>query len=227
MIPKWLIRQISLKHGRRLPKKVLFVEERKVLDPQDWRLNHCDICFKEVESYPIYRDGKVWHRECDPMRVKQPPVAFPGAVIGSARSAWSEETKQEGNLPDGEYRFWYGARTPSSEMRTCRACGKTLWRHDQAVAHKDDSASWVGGQKCTERLVDAYKRLLKTHKCVICRAQTYYEKWGVPLCQPNTVNHKCIETWKFVNDGCFSLQIELLQDDEEEKELPKPWESAT
>lgn len=221
---------MCLKHGRKLPKRVLFEtpKPKDEFDAKDWRLTHCDKCFQEVKSYPIYRNGKVWCRECDPMRVSQLPVVQPH-TIGSSRATWSDDTKIEGNLPDGDYRFWYGARTPSSEMRTCRACGKTMWRQDQAVAHKDDQSVIVNGLRCTERLVAAYKRLLKVHKCVICRQMTHYEKWGVPLCLPTSINDKCITTWKFVSGDCFALTMELMQDEEEEvKEMHKPsWGDAT
>lgn len=86
-----------------------------------------------------------------------------------------------------EYRFWAMAlldNAPAAALIECRACGSLQGHTRQArVFHHAQG-------KCTSKLCEAYKLLLKDERCLICDAKTGQTKYGVPLC-----SSACVQAW--------------------------------
>jgi hypothetical protein len=129
------------------------------------------------------------------------------------KAAWPEQ----GNLPNNDYRFWWGNVYAASQFSMCRLCGKVAQTGYQRKQHMEDS-------KCTVLLVRAYKLLLRDHLCVMCDERTTHEYWGVPLCKP-----ACVEAWMYdLTHGHPGLKAALkiverdLPDWMREKETQKP-----
>lgn len=122
-------------------------------------------------------------------------------------------TRSEGNLLNPDYRFFLGAKEPSSYYSRCRACRIVLIGHTERVKH-------MQRYKCTNWLVQSYKVLnlipgalvviptINKRECVACGAITADTSWGVPLC----TKASCQEIWMFDDEmPCANLTGALVK----------------
>jgi hypothetical protein len=96
---------------------------------------------------------------------------------------------QEGNLRDGEYRYFIGVVEPARFWSKCRFCLHLYDARLQREVHNKE-------QGCPKNLEAVYKLMLakKPVMCALCERQTACQRWGIPLCW-----QECQERWKFQN----------------------------
>jgi hypothetical protein len=176
----------------------------------------CDDCVKvarENDRKKYGRDSRPWGRESG-----IESTIWRG--YGDDGFKTEEEIEQEkvkaamrdipaGNLKEAEYRFWIGNMSQLSNTAICRACREELYTGENGRnLHKLKVDLWKNNTPCTVALVDCYNRMLRIHKCIVCREDCgNNSRWGVPLCSP-----KCVKKWKFENNFWISLDMELRQE---------------
>jgi hypothetical protein len=164
----------------------------------------CPVCSKHVfkkllygseQAEGIWRNGSYYHYACNNQDLHTPCYSRrPEAQRGSDQ-VW------KGNLGDAEYQFWIGHKESYNRMAMCRACRATIYGDDKDRArHFRDETRKVGGDQCSVRLVNVYKRIQCFKTCIVCKKMRFnHSKWGVPLCD----SAECLNKWKF---GCDPYQ---------------------
>lgn len=99
-----------------------------------------------------------------------------------------------GSLQNDEYRFFIGKSQPGWTVATCRWCGALFYNVDERKKHK--------AQRCKEKLVKLYARLLSKSCCMACGALTKEEYWGIPLCDIS-----CQNDWRFRLPEPFKVML--------------------
>lgn len=141
------------------------------------------------------------------------------AVFGDERTTVKrprvkDEQISGGNLIWQDYRFFTGAKEPSSQYSRCRACRMILCGQAERVEHLKQF-------KCTLWLAESYKVLnllpnalvsigaISKRECVSCGQVTTHSLWGLPIC--DKPKH-CIENWMFDEDMlCANLTAALVK----------------
>lgn len=194
--PLWILRQLILPYGRKLPARPKEAVTRGA--------QMCSVCKYEIRESSVYRGERWYHKWCDPLKQ---PARFGAYHPWYQRDADEERVKQDGNLGTDEYRFWIGSIVPGSDMSICRACQEACYSPADRLAHKGSVKARVKGMACTTQLTNAYKELLATNKCVVCRETCYTAKWGIPLC----FKGDCLDRWKFNTTPWVNLTMALFQ----------------
>lgn len=165
---------------------------------------------------PQYSRGQYYHLTC--------PTPDDDAQEDNSYHRWmngwmsrSEKAAKEakllvakGNLEQEEYRYWigYDMEPAESSWAMCRTCRSSTYGKDQRKAHLNDPDFLVGGMNCSERVVEALRRISDTAICIVCKKpRGNYSKWGVPLC----VSSSCERAWKFGQDRWIYLEKEFLR----------------
>jgi hypothetical protein len=170
-----------------------------------------------VEATRSYRDHKYYHENCYILMKKHPGSIVTVSKDFKPNSDWYAEQLEEeeeeiitsaeridGNLSTGEYRWWIGSRMKTSSFAMCRACRSIVSDPLQRMMHKESPK--IEGMTCKIRLYHAYRFLLEQvrHRCVVCRGETRYVEFGVPMCMG------CVNTWKFGKEELPTLQGAMI-----------------
>lgn len=165
----------------------------------------CPTCHKAVtrkkmvgqmQTEGFYRNGDYYHYNCIPQsehdwRGRREVTLIP-----------------RGNLESEEYRIWIGSKETYTTYAMCRCCRTSVYSTLDRQLHIKNEKFAVGGDRCSTRLVKAYKAMLDLSICVICKKQRFSnEKWGVPLCD----RPECETEWKFGQNKYMALEYQLLQ----------------
>lgn len=124
------------------------------------------------------------------------------------------EKISNGNLIWQDYRFFIGAKEPSSQYSRCRACRMVLCGQAERAEHLKQF-------KCTLWLTESCKVLnllphavvklgaITKRECVSCGQITTNSLWGWPICDRPKA---CIENWMFDEDiPCANLTAALVK----------------
>lgn len=229
ILPNWRLHQLNSQgKGERLgklPKLPVPVAPRDETWP-------CGMCKRPVYNQLIggsaslngvYRDSKRWHYQCAPYpRFFDSPTGIvrivgpdgPAVSTQNLAEEWKKIREDRlmkpemGNLPEAEYRYWFGSRSRDVTFSKCRACNTIVYGTNDRVAHFRDDKFKVGGNACTTQLTLAYKAMLRTNEdiCIICKGKRFKHcKWGVPICQLAN----CINEWKFGLGKMMPIELEL------------------
>jgi hypothetical protein len=199
-LPNFMLRRLSMPGGVRLAKQTAFVDAEGI----------CPSCKKPVLNKKIMDrvqlDGliqgdNVYHYRCwSDICCERHPTTILGPAMKYTRQL------VPGNLGREEYRFWIGSKQNWVGYATCRACRMVTYSSRERTLHFDSEAFTVGGDKCSTRLVNAYKNLLCVDTCMICKKQRFgHQKWGIPICE----QLNCIEAWMFGDMRWMGLEMEL------------------
>jgi hypothetical protein len=198
-LPNWMYRRMAEPAGIRLHKRPVI--ERIPLRPFGYSIpkdRPCALCGDQVPVILMlgaeqlqgeYRAKEFFHTKCLAMFNKR-----------------VEKKNMPGNLAQDEYRFWVGSRAVFSTMGVCRACLHTSHGALERIKHLADDKCTIDGDRCAQRLVRAYKELLKHPLCLVCKKERYtHDKWGVPIC----ARPGCEDEWKFGLAGYPALRVIL------------------
>lgn len=124
--------------------------------------------------------------------------ATPLRLIKSGRSGYSPlAIPKEFEL--WEYRFWAMSTVNSKLLVTeCRCC------QNLGSSNTTQRRQHFKLNRCSSKLIEAYKLLLKDKRCIICNAKTIKATWGVPLC-----GDACIEAFCEVESQPMALKQAL------------------
>jgi hypothetical protein len=200
-IPRYIIDRYVRAGGARLPRR----QELLIV------AGICPECSKAVYSRVIGRsetmngiwlNGDKYHHECFKNRPLPNYRALPSVYQEGRRG----ERHPKGNLDDAEYRYWVGTREAWSAWAECRCCKKSTYSLEEREKHLKDPSFAVGGERCSTRLVNAYKLMLDSEQCLVCKGRRWMaQKWGVPLCS----DPRCIDSWRFEKTHWAALELQL------------------
>lgn len=159
---------------------------RRLCYPSAYRLPHLERLVFPVPKAAVKRPAS-------PLSRLNGPRVLPGSVIDTTALT-------AGNLPNEEYRFWFGHRQTSWMDSVCRCCGANCYTKTARERHLLEG-------DCKENLLFVYRRLVKDANCVCCDGRTRKQKWGVPLC-----SDECIKEWKFSAPGALKFEIMALKE---------------
>lgn len=99
------------------------------------------------------------------------------------------------NLPNEDYRIWFGRAHSGWCSATCRWCG--------AICHtKETRNAHLLNGTCDTHLLAIYRILRKDGNCACCDDRTTKAKWGVPLC-----SDECVDEWRISLPGVLKFEI--------------------
>ena len=182
-LPIYFLRRLGMPRGHRLTSS----------KPPEEVVGTCPACHKPVfrktflgvkQVTGIYHGTDYYHYGCQPIQEWE-----------TYHRHQSDKVRVElGNLSQEEYRYWIGYVAKASTWAQCRACRTVTYSAREREEHFKDKNFLVGGNQCTVRLVNAYKIMLTSTLCVVCKQQRWGgQKWGVPLCD----RPECEKLWKF------------------------------
>jgi len=195
-LPNYILQRFSKPGGVRLAKKEEYVPIAGI----------CPICLRNViwrkyvsggaeQVDGVYQNGVYYHWQCRPStyEVYGPPKVDDAKVPA-------------GNLDNEEYRYWVGGPQEDYVFAMCRACKKCKYGKPERQQHFKDPDFLVNGDPCTTQLVNAYKYLMESKLCLVCKQNRYNRsRWGVPLCE----QPECLRKWKFSTDKYIALEFQL------------------
>jgi hypothetical protein len=89
------------------------------------------------------------------------------------------------SVSTGDLRYWLGDEHPNvAHVGMCRNC-------KQVAINKKERAEHLA-KGCGAILEAAYKKLKRSHECVVCNGSTTHKMWGLPLC-----NKECEFEWMY------------------------------
>jgi hypothetical protein len=204
-LPDYMLRRLAAPGGTRLSKfkPYLSVTQSRRIWPADNR--PCDVCGKQVLMKNIhgaesldghYRGRNYYHNDC----------------FSQIPGGWRTESEKpsKGNLENADYRFWIGTRHAASASMSwgmCRCCRISTHSNIERYKHLNDDSCAVGGERCAQRLIEAYKQMLASVLCVVCKNPRHGRStWGIPLCG----QQNCLQAWMFSHDRYVSLEAILM-----------------
>lgn len=106
----------------------------------------------------------------------------------------AHEVIPDGNLPNDEYRFWFGEPGKNSMEARCKWCNNYAYGLDQRRSHMQSS-------ECKAKMLAVFNHSKRNKRmlCMNCNKACNYDRWGAPLCRNST----CIGKWKFVKVGTW------------------------
>jgi hypothetical protein len=113
-----------------------------------------------------------------------------------------------GNLPNADFRFFFGSQLNGSRYSQCRVCNAQCYSGVERKEHMEETGHTV----C---LVHAYAVMQKERLCVMCDQATRRRVWGVYLC-----SRTCQFEWMFhPGKKSYALQCALRMVEYTEKHL--------
>lgn len=223
-IPDWLLEQQFLHWGRKFPKRGPAVQWRMsrpnppnlapVIALDGTIVKKCSLCYMVILSGGVFYANNIqYHHECEPNKIVVDQQNWPPRM---RNRHMDHDPLPSGNLDDSEYRFWVGHMAEKAVFSSCRRCYKFCYSAEERLEHKRVPN---GTDACTIQLVRAYNRLSQKNKCMICSSQSFYRRWGVPLCQVGN----CVKRFMFETSHWIPLEMELMQGD---REAPKIVDAA-
>src|SRR5579884_2503070 len=129
MVPEWVLRNLILPQGQRLPQWKPFTPETARPVPE---IDLCFVCRKNIICQPKWYDDKLrrfrcadCHKRYEDLQKNTKQSRFENKVYALPPS--QEETIPEGNLEEDDYRFWIGVLYKMSGFAICRCCGESLY----------------------------------------------------------------------------------------------------
>jgi hypothetical protein len=122
----------------------------------------------------------------DPAYPRSLPTIYRGTPMRQYENNNLVVIDRDINFQNWEYRFW--ALEPHKDIPAvaiCRGCEQIEHREDMRRKHHRQD-------KCTTKLVEAYKLLLRDMRCVVCDTKVNNSEWGVPMCKVG----QCLGLWK-------------------------------
>lgn len=169
-IPNWMLYQICMAGGRRLPMRPLIAQPRSTPD------GRCIICRKDDGDSRWRLTNKGWvHIKCADAAEK------------------AGQLPQKGNLQPNEYLYYFGSWAENSPFHQCRACRKTMYAPLDIVSH---SRTMMGGLTCLGWIANAVTKLPKG-KCVCCAATSKTRLHGIYFCSVRCVERWRYEPQEF------------------------------
>jgi len=207
-LPDYILRRYVHAGGVRLPKRELLESEIAGTCPKCSKV----VVWKKMLSGRQV-DGRWWrgdyfHFGCATPDEESDFATWQNGWLSRRERAEAGIIVPKGNLEPEEYRYWVGSDLAPADSRwaLCRCCRTSTYGKDQRIAHFRDPDFMVGGDQCSTRLVNAYKKMAGITICLVCKQDRKgKEKWGVPLCGSPT----CEKAWKFAQDRYISIELEL------------------
>jgi hypothetical protein len=115
--------------------------------------------------------------------------------------SWRKQVPQ-GNLIEDDYRYWKGfaISTANADEGTCRWCQLLFKSRPRMLEHHNKG-------NCKQHLAALYRYAKLSskaqHYCLACKRETTGARWGIPLCD----SAECISSWKFK----FNVQLPGFQ----------------
>jgi hypothetical protein len=196
-LPNYILRRYSEPGGVRLAKRVELVPVAGVCP-----VCHLNIIWRKFNGTEqvdgVWQNEQYYHYVCRPR-----PESY---VEYGPPSRRDDDKVPQGNLDNEEYRYWIGTSERDYLFAMCRACRKSKYGKLERQQHFKDPDFLVNGDPCTTRLVKAYKKLMDSTLCLVCKEKRWgRSRWGVPLCESS----ECIRKWKFSQDEYLALKFQL------------------
>jgi len=183
---KWQIAQLCFPAGTHLPKRTRKMWEKWVEPYVDHYKKHSALGPKK-SGYSFESYTRTF--EADP-------------PFGKWHTRLTTTARLMGNLDTDEYRFYVGHPGKYSNYAQCRVCLKVCECRQDRVLHNTASA-------CRTKFVIAAKAVKVLGLCLVCNEITQRDKWGVPLCNPESAI--CEQLWMFEVCQPMALRHALLE----------------
>lgn len=178
---KWQIAQMCFKAGAHLPKR-----KRKMWE--QW-----------VEPIANNYSDQYWHRPKAGLSFTSYTTLHQSMIpFGKWHNRFYVSAPPCGNLRPEEYRFYLGHPVSVSQFSQCRVCLKVCSSIEERTKHQKE-------QGCCAFLSAAIKKVRQFGMCLVCSALTPNEKWGLPLCEQNSL---CVPLWQF--EVCQPLALRTI-----------------
>lgn len=140
-----------------------------------------------IGSLPAHYQGRMGPSVMNPSLIHtareavQPGTEFRPFVVPPAML-------MKGNLQHGDYRYWFGVRTPVSTFARCRCCYYGCMTVAQRKKHFEDGV-------CGRRITNAIKEL-DLGFCIVCEKAAHNQTWGITFCSDLCKTAFMFDDWR-------------------------------